>query len=602
MNRQRRAYPLYFLLLCLLSTPVWSIETKPADELHWQDWSKDLFVQAQQQDKFVILDLEAIWCHWCHVMEETTYKDKKVVELLKQKYITVRVDQDTNPDLLARYGDYGWPATIVFAPDGSEIVKRRGYINPRFMASMLQAIIDDPSPGPSVFAQIPVQPSTTSSLTTEQKEALLFRYFDLFDAENGGWGFIHKFINADAMDYALSRAKKGDKVYEFMARHTLHSALNLIDPVWGGVYQYSDQLDWLSPHYEKIMSIQTQSLRLYSQAWSLLEIDSYREAADRIYSYLNKFLKSPEGLYYTSQDADLNLQVDGHEYFPLDNEKRRELGMPHVDTHIYSKDNAWIIRSFVAYANATGLKEPLEQAKHIAEKLDQQFALANGGFKHGINDLAGPYLSDSVAMAQAYLSLYQATGNQLWLTNSKNTLDFIQATFKDEDQGGYFNSRVSENSVGVFSSPVKHRDELIQLARTANLAYHYTGDESLKAIHEHAMKYMTSETMLNSRFFLSGLLLADEEAQFAPVHITVVGGKSDPLASSLHAQARQFPVDYLRVDWWDKTEGKLMNNDIQYPQLEKSAAFACTADSCSLPIFDSDKLHAAVDKLLQSLP
>jgi len=470
------------------------------------------------------------------------------------------------------------------------------------MASMLQAIIDDPSPGPSVFAQIPVQPSTTSSLTTEQKEALLFRYFDLFDAENGGWGFIHKFINADAMDYALSRAKKGDKVYEFMARHTLHSALNLIDPVWGGVYQYSDQLDWLSPHYEKIMSIQTQSLRLYSQAWSLLEIDSYREAADRIYSYLNEFLKSPEGLYYTSQDADLNLQVDGHEYFPLDNEKRRELGMPHVDTHIYSKDNAWIIRSFVAYANATGLKEPLEQAKHIAEKMDKQFALANGGFKHGLNDFAGPYLSDSVAMAQAYLSLYQATGNKLWLTNGKNTMDFIQATFKDEDQGGYYNSKVSENSVGVFSSPVKHRDELIQLARTANLAYHYTGDESLKAIHEHAMKYMTSEAILNSRLFLSGLLLADEEAQFSPVHITVVGGKSDPLAIQLHAQARKFPVDYLRVDWWDKTEGKLMNDDIQYPQLEKSTAFACTADSCSLPIFDSDKLHAAVDKLLQSLP
>ncbi len=131
----------------------------------------------------------------------------------------------------------------MFAPDGSEIVKRRGYINPRFMASMLQAIIDDPSPGPSVISQVSVNPSSTSSLTSQQKEILLLRYFDLFDAENGGWGFIHKFINADAMDYALSHAKRGDKVYEFMAHHTLHSALKLIDPVWGGVYQYSDQLD-----------------------------------------------------------------------------------------------------------------------------------------------------------------------------------------------------------------------------------------------------------------------------------------------------------------------------------------------------------------------
>ncbi|MCK5666881.1 MAG: thioredoxin domain-containing protein, partial [Thiotrichaceae bacterium] len=522
--------------------------------VNWYPWGKEAFGKAKKENKLIFLSIGYSTCHWCHVMEETTYKDERVVELLKQKYITVRVDQDTNPDLLARYGDYGWPATIVFAPDGSEIVKRRGYINPRFMAAMLQAIIDDPSPGPSVITQIPVNPSSSSSLTSQQKEALLLRYFDLFDAENGGWGFIHKFINADAMDYALSQAKKGDKVYEFMARHTLHSALNLIDPVWGGVYQYSDQLDWLSPHYEKIMSIQTQSLRLYSQAWSLLEIDSYREAANKIYSYLNQFLKSPEGLYYTSQDADLNLEVDGHKYFPLDNKKRRALGMPHIDTHIYSKDNAWIIRSFVAYANATGLKEPLDQAKHIAAKLDQQFALPNGGFKHGLNDIAGPYLSDSVAMAQAYLALYQSTGNQRWLSKSKNTLNFIQTNFKDEELGGYFNSKVSKNSVGVFNIPVKQRDELIQLARTANLAYHYTGDESLKAIHEHAMKYMTSETMLNSRFFLSGLLLADDEAQTAPVHITVVGKKTDHQAEELHAEARKYPVDYLRVDWWDKTE------------------------------------------------
>ncbi len=108
--------------------------------------------------------------------------------------------------------------------------------------------------------------------------------------------------------------------------------------------------------------------------------------------------------------------------------------------------------------------------------------------------------------------------------------------------------------------------------------------------------------MLNSRFFLSGLLLADDEARTAPVHITVVGKKTDPEAELLHAEARKYPVDYLRVDRWDKTEGLLMNDDVQYPLLEKSAAFACSANSSSLPVFDSDKLHSTVDKLLQSLP
>ena len=84
--------------------------------LVWEDWSPELFARAQAEQRFVILDLEAVWCHWCHVMEETTYADGKVVDLLKAKYIAVRADQDANPDLSNRYGDWGWPATIVFAP------------------------------------------------------------------------------------------------------------------------------------------------------------------------------------------------------------------------------------------------------------------------------------------------------------------------------------------------------------------------------------------------------------------------------------------------------------------------------------------------------
>jgi len=470
------------------------------------------------------------------------------------------------------------------------------------MRAMLQAIIEDPSPGPSVFAEVDINISDTAALSAQQRKALLERYLDLYDAENGGWGFIHKFINADAMDYALAQAQQGDKMYEFIARQTLHAALDLIDTVWGGVYQYSDPLDWQSPHFEKIMSIQTQYLRLYSLAWSLWGIESHQKAADSIYLYLNDFLKSPDGLYYTSQDADLNLEIDGHEYFPLNNEKRRALGIPHIDTHIYARDNAWIVRSFVAYANATGLSEPLVQATRIMHKLEQKYSILGGGFAHGAGDKSGPYLSDSLAMTQAYLAMYQASGSQDWLTKAINTLGFIDLTFRDKKIGGYVSTQVKPGAMGVFSKPVRQRDEITELARVANLAFHYTGKDNLNDIFDHAMKYMTSEAILNSRFFLSGLLLADEEAGKAPIHITVVGYKTDTMAQQLHQQARLYPVDYLRVDWWDKSEGRLMNDDIQYPELDKSAAFACTADSCSLPIFETDKLHAAVNKLLQSPP
>src|SRR5580700_1002771 len=118
--------------------------------IQWQDWSGKLFEQAAHENKFVLLDLEAVWCHWCHVMAETTYKDPEVVALIQSRYIAVRVDQDARPDLSTRYEDYGWPATIVLGANGKEIVMRSGYMEPRAFAALLKAIIADPSPGPSV--------------------------------------------------------------------------------------------------------------------------------------------------------------------------------------------------------------------------------------------------------------------------------------------------------------------------------------------------------------------------------------------------------------------------------------------------------------------
>ena len=138
-----------------------------ADGPKWSGWDDDLFARAATEKRFVILDLEAVWCHWCHVMEKTTYANPQVQELLASKYLPVRVDQDANPDLSSRYGDWGWPATIVFGPDGTEIAKIRGYIEPERMQALLKAIIDDPSPGPSVGEAFEVKPSTSAFLNKE---------------------------------------------------------------------------------------------------------------------------------------------------------------------------------------------------------------------------------------------------------------------------------------------------------------------------------------------------------------------------------------------------------------------------------------------------
>ena len=140
--------------------------------------------------------------------------------------------QDSRPDLANRYEDYGWPATIVFKADGSEIVKRQGYLPPKPMAALLQAIIDDPSPGPSVRPEpVIIAAPSRGALRTEQRGRCARPSLDRYDAERGGWGDVHKYLDWNALEYCLSEGAAGDARMEAMARQTLTARLQLIDPV-----------------------------------------------------------------------------------------------------------------------------------------------------------------------------------------------------------------------------------------------------------------------------------------------------------------------------------------------------------------------------------
>ena len=95
-------------------------EAQHPQRLKWRPWSGAVFADAKREKRFVLLDLEAVWCHWCHVMDANTYSDAAVIKLLESRYITVKADQDSRPDLSNRYEDYGWPATVVFDAEATK--------------------------------------------------------------------------------------------------------------------------------------------------------------------------------------------------------------------------------------------------------------------------------------------------------------------------------------------------------------------------------------------------------------------------------------------------------------------------------------------------
>lgn len=577
----------------------WSMPAlaKSNDGIRWQSWKADLFEKAKAENRFVLLDLEAVWCHWCHVMDDKTYSNEKVKTLIDSKYLPVKVDQDANPDLSNRYGDWGWPATIIFAPDGSEIVKLQGYIPPERMIALLEAVIEDPSPGPSVLAEQEVKPSASAFLSKSQRAELLDTYKAVYDQKNGGWGNVQKFIHTDSMDYAMHQAAKGDATAAKKARQTLDAAIDLIDPVWGGVYQYSDKKDWSSPHFEKIMWYQAQYIRHYAEAYTLWGDNAYLNAAKDIHRYLVGFLLGPEGSFYTSQNADLNRQVDGKTFYALDDAERRELGMPRIDKNIYARENGWAVRGLLALYTVTGEQKILDQATTAMEWVIANRSLPQGGFAHGEADRGGPFLGDTLAVGEATLDLYAATGERKWLEQAMSAGSFIGKTFK-VDQGGFATAATTASNIGVFKKPVRQIEENIQLARFLNALNRYSGEKSFRKLSEHTMRYLASENITGMRRFLIGVVLADAELAIEPAHVTIIGHKDDPAARALHAAARQLPFIYKRLDWWDKREGPMINPDVEYPEMEKAAAFACANSICSLPVFKPENLKPQVSRMM----
>jgi len=560
------------------------------DGITWQPWSDSVFAQAKSEGRFVLLDLGTVWCHWCHVMEEITYRDPAVTGLVRKRYLAVRVDADSRPDLSNRYEDYGWPATIVFNSDGGEIAKRRGYLPPGQMASMLQAIIDDPSPGPSVVPEAPLVAGGEIALGSDRRNVLRQILIDRYDPANRGWGTSQKFLDWDTIEYCMSQTEGGDRTFERMARETLVAQLNLLDPAWGGVYQYSTDGDWQHPHFEKIMQMQAEDLRIYALAYALWHDDTYLKAANRIRGYLKDFLTSPEGAFYTSQDADLIDGRHGGEYFQLGDSDRRKQGIPRIDTHVYARESGWAINALTVLYAVSGDKDCLEDAVRAADWVCAHRALSDGGFQHDGANPAGPYLGDTLSMGRAFLALYACTGDRAWLQKAARAVEFISENF------GTGLGYITSAHVGALK-PQAQLDENIGLVRLANLLWNYTGNAEYKKVAERAMRFVVTPGATDHRGYLvAGVLLADDEISSSPLHITVVGRKDDPKAQELFAAAIRQPRTYKRIEWLDEREGALPNTDVEYPTLKNAAAFLCTDQACSAPVFAVDDLLARISK------
>ena len=565
------------LLLSLMFTlPVRAAPIENSDGF-WHEWNDATFAEAARDKKFVIVSLQSWWCRWCHVMNRETWAKAEVRAILKDKFIPVYVDQDSRPDISQRYERWGWPATIIFGPDGTEIVKLRGFYSPEFFVPILIATIEDPSPvnypDPGGAER---ERTLASGLTDAQRNEILGFIDQAWDGEHGGWS-RSKFVDGAMLAWALQRARQGDKENATRIRKVLTlMADTMVDKKFGAMNQVNLKPDWSEAAGEFPMFAQEAGLSAYARAWTMFGDPVYRRAADRIYGFLKNTLAAPGGGFYAS----LGMSE----------------GEPGVDRRLYARETAQAVAGLLAYYDATGVVEARELSISAARWAIAHRAMPGGGFRHAEQDKGGPYLADNVEIAKALLALHRSTGEREWLTQAQKTADFIAKTFIDPATGGFIASASPDAKQLI--KPIKQREDNVTAVRLFGLLASYTGDARYREIAEAGMGYLTSPPVLEAFSFLPDVLLAEDELRNEPVHITIVGAKDDPRSAALYRAALAYPLFNKRAEWWDKREGKLANIDVDYPDFpDGPAAFACTSTFCSYPVTDPGAIATQLDGL-----
>jgi uncharacterized protein len=450
------------LLLLACATPKGQVRAGTPDDVNivkareaghqrafeWREWSAETFARARAEKKPLLVDGAAEWCHWCHVMDETTYADPEVGRLIGERFIAVRVDIDARPDLAERYGDWGWPATIVLSPEAEELGKYRGYLETARLLEILKAVGEAKPEAPE--APLPgIAVSALPQAIAHAKERLAF----FRDPDEGGYG-IRKVPIGNNLVWELS-SSAGDRKH---ALFSLGKQRALIDRVWGGIYQYSAARHWNDPHFEKLLTYQAPNLEAAALGYAASQDAALLEDARLLYRYLTTFLSSDHGGFYVNQDADLNAHakdkpfVDGHVFYALDDAARRKLGVPWVDTHVYAFENGLAISALVTFARAAKEPEALARAIKAARFLLEGHVQPDGGVRHEATATKGPFfLSDAASVALAFARLFQATGDAQWKTQAERIVERMWERFGGGPSGALFDSTLDPDANGVFA-------------------------------------------------------------------------------------------------------------------------------------------------------
>ena len=301
--------------------------------INWNPWSNELLSQAKNEEKLIVISVGYSSCHWCHVMEEETFQDNEVALLMNTSFISIKVDREERPDIDAHYmkalktitGNAGWPMNIVALPDGRPIWAGT-YVDKAQWISTLQQLntfykkrqldlIEHADKIELGIVQSMLKPLNTMDniFSKDSLKGIISKINQKMDLQYGGFGSDEKFMSPIILEFLLRYAVQVDspELKNFLKKSLYNMTLGGVnDQIGGGFHRYSVDRKWKIPHFEKMLYDNVQMLSLYSQFYQVFKDELYKEEAYKIMKFLNREMKDPSHLFYSSIAAD-NLDING---------------------------------------------------------------------------------------------------------------------------------------------------------------------------------------------------------------------------------------------------------------------------------------------------
>jgi uncharacterized protein YyaL (SSP411 family) len=444
----------------------------------WYPFSPQAFARAQELDRPILLDIGAVWCHWCHVMDRESYENPEIARLINEMFVAIKVDRDARPDIDARYqravqaltGQGGWPLTAFLTPSGKVFFggtyfppeNRRGRPGLKELLPKLSEAYrtqkDRILAGADEIAQF-LQTSASNSaqagkVTPALLEQLVAALPKDFDSEYGGGARAPKFPHGAVIRLALDRhAATRDARLRDVAEKTLEGMARggLRDYIHGGFYRYSTDRFWHVPHFEKMSYVQAELLEAFARAYQATGKPLYREAAEGILRYLTDTLSDQtRGGFLATQDADVSLDDDGS-YFTWTLAEIKEL-LSAKEAQAFAAHYGVVAspqrhppetpdRNVLYQAKsleevAAELKLPVEEVHTLVESAREKLRAARRRQKAPFVD-PNKFVDWNALVLSAYRYAYEAFGDEAVKAFALRSTDFLLTKAYRPGQGMY---------------------------------------------------------------------------------------------------------------------------------------------------------------------